>query len=196
MLCAQLMLRVAVVTVSVAVALCGQSTPPGAFGGLSRDQHFACNTGYTRATCHTQVLQLVAHLAQYREELPSNWTWVLVRSQDLHGILLSLSILSLNIDPQSPAFTVLEQRKTFLSEALLVPDATSGAELLRTFKVPLDRILDVAITHELGHAYCHEKREGEAERFEELLRKTSAAQCALPRHSSTRDSIATMGTPR
>jgi hypothetical protein len=135
--------------------------------------------------------QLALHLARYREELPSDWTWVLIRSQNWHGILLRL-----DLDPQSPAFTVLDQRRTFLHEALIAPDAYGGGELLRTFKVPLDRILDVAITHELGHAYCDDKREAEAERFGEQLRHTGAAQCALPRRSPMRNSLATMGTPR
>jgi hypothetical protein len=135
-------LHIAVVLISLAVPLC---CPSASLGGLPRDQHFVCNTGYSPAVCHVQVQQLAAHLLHYGEQLPRDWTWVLVRSQDWHVILLSLAI-----DPESPAFTVLEQRQTFLKEALLAPDAYSGAELLRTFKVPLDRILDVAITHELG----------------------------------------------
>lgn len=190
MLCAHRLLPIVGVLVSVTVPLCGQSAP-AADPGLPRDQHFVCNTGYTRATCHAQVQQLAAHLAQYRDQLPGDWTWVLVRSQDWRGILLSL-----DLNPQSPAFSVLEQRRTFLSEALIAPDAYGGAELLRTFKMPLDHILDVAITHELGHAYCDDKREGEAEHFGERLRNTGAAQCALPSRSSRRDSISTMGTPR
>jgi hypothetical protein len=104
--------------------------------------------------------------------------------------------LELNINPQSPAFTVLNQRTTFLSEALIVCDARSGGELLRTFRVPLDRILDVAITHELGHAYCDDKREAGAERFGEQLRHTGAAQCGVPRRSSATDKVSTMGAPR
>jgi hypothetical protein len=191
MACAQRLLPIVGVLVAIAVPLCGQSAPPAATSSLPQDQHFACNTGYTRATCHTQMQQLAAHLGQYRDELPSDWTWVLVRSQDWHGILLRLGR-----DPQSPAFTVLDQRSTFLSEALIAPDAYSGAALLRTFKVPLDGILDVAITHELGHAYCDDKREGEADHFGERLRTTGAAQCTLPRRTSTRDSISTMGAPR
>jgi hypothetical protein len=187
MLCAHC-LRVAFVLVSVAVPFFGQLAPPG---GLLPDQHFVCNTGYTTALCHVQVQRLAAHLAHYREELPRDWTWVVVRSQDWHSILLNL-----NLDPGSPAFSVLEQRRTFLSEALLAPDAYRGAELLRTFKVPLDQILDVAITHELGHAYCDEKREAEAERFADLLRNNGAAVCALSRRSPARNSIATMSTPR
>jgi len=191
MLCAQRILRLAVVLVSIAIPLCAQSAPPNDAGRLPRDQHFVCNTGYTRANCHAQVQQLAVHLAHYREELPRDWTWVLVRSQDWHGILLSLGH-----DPESPAFTLLDQRRTFLSEALIAPDAYGGAELLRTFNITLDRILDVAITHELGHAYCDDKREGEAEHFGEVLRNTGAAQCALPQRSSRRDSISAMGIPK
>lgn len=189
--CADRFLPIVGVLIGIGVPLCGQSVAPAATVSLPRDQHFVCNTGYTHASCHAQMLQLAAHLAQYRDELTGDWTWVLVRSQDWRGILLGL-----NLNPQSPAFSVLEQRRTFLSEALIAPDAYGGAELLRTFKVPLDRILDVAITHELGHAYCNEKREGEADHFGELLRNTGVAQCASPSRSSRRDSVSTMPTPR
>jgi hypothetical protein len=191
MLRAQRILALAVVSSWIAVPLCSQSVPPVAAAGLPRNQHFACNTGYTHASCHAQMQKLALHLARYREQLPGDWTWALVRSQDWHRILLSL-----DLDPQSPAFTVLDQRRTFLSEALIAPDAYGGAELLRTFRVPLDRILDVAITHELGHAYCDDKREGEAERFGEQLRRNGAARCAPLHRSSTRNSLATMVTPR
>jgi len=190
MLCAQRMLSLPVVSIWIAVPLSGQYAPLED-AGVAPDQHFVCNAGYTLTACHAQIQRLATHLANYRQGLPCGWTWVLVRSQDWHGILLSLGR-----DPQSPAFTVLLQRRTFLSETLIAPDAYGGAELLRTFKVPLDRILDVAITHELGHAYCDGMRETEAERFAEQLRSTGASECAVPRRSSTRDRISTMPAPR
>ena len=39
------------------------------------------------------------------------------------------------------------------------------AELLRTFRVPIDQMLDIAVSHELGHAICMETSEREADRF-------------------------------
>ena len=149
------------------------------------DQHFVCNTGYTHSACHRQVEQLTRQLSRFRQTLPHGWTWIIVRSRDWHDTLLRL-----HLDPQSPAFTVLERRQTFLSETLFEPDAQSRADLLRTFKVPLDQILYVAVTHELGHAYCGESHEGKAERFAEHLRTRGSADCSSTRAAS--DTIATV----
>lgn len=174
-----------------AVVAAHAQSPSVAAGLLPQDQRFVCNDGYTRETCHLQVQLLAAHLARFHNALPPDWTWVLVRAEDWQSILLRL-----NRDPQSPAFSVLDQRRTFLSEALFACDALSGGELLRTYKIPLDRILDVAITHELGHAYCGDRREVQAERFAERLRNTSAASCAVPDRSPRRDTVSTMPSPK
>jgi hypothetical protein len=177
--------------ISTTEKLCGQPAAVAATSGVIADQHFVCNTGYARSACHAQVQHLALELSTYGDVLPRDWTWVLVRSRDWQTILLGL-----RLDPQIPAFTVLEQRRTFLSEALFEPDAYSGAELLRTFRVPLDQILDVAITHELGHAYCGDTREGEVERFAEQLRTSGAAHCSPPRGTPARDRISTLPSPR
>jgi hypothetical protein len=144
--------------------------------GIPEGQHFVCNAGYAHLACCHQTRRLAQQLTRYRRAVPPGWTWVLVRSRDWRDILLRL-----RLDSESPTFTVLERHQTFLSEALFEPDGESGAELLKTFRVPLDQLLDVAITHELGHAYCEESQEGKAERFAEQLRTGGAASCS-PQH--------------
>jgi hypothetical protein len=156
-----------------------------------RNQHFVCNVGYSRNLCHQQSVQLANTLLRYQRNLPDDWTWVLVRSEDWPAILRGL-----NLRPGSPAFSVLARRQTFLNEVLVSGSAQDRAELLQTFRVPVDQMLEIAVSHELGHAFCMAASEREADRFAEQLRKTGAAQCGAPRKPSTRDTMQTLGPPQ
>ena len=152
------------------------STPKPGPISLLHGQHFVCNTGYSLERCHQHSAKVAAFLGRFHNELPPNWTWILVRSDDWSGILRRL-----RLETHSPAFSVLEKQQTFLNEALFRTTATSSAELLLNFRVPLDQILSVALSHELGHAYCTDAHEREANRFAEQLMRTGAAVC----HGST-----------
>jgi hypothetical protein len=156
-----------------------------------RTQHFVCNVGYSRDLCHQQSVKLAAVLTRYQHQLPDDWTWVLVRSEDWPAILGGL-----NLHPGSPAFSVLAKRQTFLNEVLIDGNAQDRSELLRTFHVPVDQMLDIAVSHELGHAFCMEASEREADRFAEQLRKAGVAQCNSLRNPSNRDTMRTLGPPR
>ena len=79
---------------------------------------------------------------------------MLVRSDDWPTILEGL-----NLHPGSPAFSVLAPRQTFLNEVLIDGTVQDRAKVLRTFRVPLDQMLDIAVSHELGHAFCMEVSE-------------------------------------
>ena len=96
-------------------------------------------------------LQAKQTLLLYQHYLADNWTWVLVRSDDWPTILEGL-----NLHPGSPAFSVLAPRQTFLNEVLIDGTVQDRAKVLRTFRVPLDQMLDIAVSHELGHAFCME----------------------------------------
>lgn len=104
---------------------------------------------------------------------------MLVRSNDWPTILEGL------LHPGSPAFSVLAKRQTFLNEVLTDGTVQDRAEVLRTFRVPLDQMLDIAVSHELGHAFCMEVSEREADRFAEQLRKAGVAQCNGARKSDS-----------
>jgi hypothetical protein len=82
----------------------------------------------------------------------------------------------------APTFTYLEKRQTFVKEALVVKEGLVArrAELLRQWQVPLDQLLEIAITHELGHAICHETDEAKADRYGRVLRERGFLVCALP----------------
>ena len=77
-------------------------------------QHFFCNTGYTQDACLKQIATLKNVVANAPTEALGEWTWVLVRSQDWKPL-----IKKVGLHQDSPAFTCLEKRTTFVEEALV-----------------------------------------------------------------------------
>jgi hypothetical protein len=139
--------------------------------GLS-NQNFYCHTGYAPADCQQEVAVLKTVLARFPVEELAPWTWVLVRSRDWTPISLFLGLR-----PESPAFTALDQRETFLEEALFQRQGLRSAELQREWLMPRDKLLDLAVTHELGHALCSEPNEAVADHFGEELRRGHHPRC-------------------
>ncbi len=135
-------------------------------------QHFFCNTGYSQADCDKQAKRLSELLASFDLARLGEWTWVLVQSGDWRPILRRAGR-----DPDSPAFTILEKRQTFLEEALFRAKADRSRILLEKYRVPLDQLLYVAVTHELGHAICHEVDEVKAIVYADQLRNTGRVLC-------------------
>jgi hypothetical protein len=135
-------------------------------------QHFVCNTGYSPQQCHEQMGALRPLLDKYGADRLGGWTWVLVKSDDwktlqrLHGM-----------DPDSPAFTVLDRRVTFFEEALVSPVTVRRVELVRQWSLGMGDLLKLAVTHELGHALCNERNEKKADAYGEQLRKGQPVQC-------------------
>jgi hypothetical protein len=52
-----------------------------------------------------------------------------------------------------------------------------AAELQREWLMPREQLLDLAVTHELGHALCSEPNEAVADRFGEELRRGHRPHC-------------------
>jgi hypothetical protein len=135
-------------------------------------QHYVCNVGYSIQQCHEQMSVLRPLLAKYSADRLGDWTWVLVKSgdwkalQQLHGM-----------DPNSPAFTFLGRRQTFFDEAMFAPVLGGNAELIREWSRSVDQLLDLAVTHELGHALCHERDERKADAYGQLLREGQTVIC-------------------
>ena len=144
-------------------------------------QKFVCNTGYSMPDCIRQLSTLREALKLYHLERLGEWTWVLVKSADWKPILLSRGL-----NPDSPAFTVPGKRQTFLEEALFVRVPNRSAELLRFWSVPLDKMLDLAITHELGHAACNIQDEHLADSFGRQLREGQNPECVAAHNKSAR----------
>ena len=135
-------------------------------------QHFVCNTGYSAKQCHEQMSVLRPLLDKYGAGRLGDWTWVLVKSDDWKELQRQH-----RMDPDSPAFTVLDRRETFFEEALVSPVTTRRVELVRQWSLGMDDLLNLAVTHELGHALCKEKNEKKADAYGEELRKGQLVQC-------------------
>src|SRR5215467_11214577 len=128
----------------------GSATPAG--------QEFFCVGPYSIQECKTQVAGLQAVLQRYDGEKLGKWSWILVRSQDWKQLTSQL-----HLNRSSPAFSQLEYRQTFLDEALIVLEPKRELELLTKWNIPFNQLVDVAISHELGHAFCNEPDEIKAE---------------------------------
>ena len=136
-------------------------------------QRFVCNTGYTASDCVMETTAVRGVVARYHGEDMGSWTWILVRSEDWKPLMEKLKL-----NPASPALTVLEMRATFLEEALLRPSPDRAARLMNDFGFPLNQIIDLAITHEMGHVLCHDLNEFTADQFGRQLREGQHPTCA------------------
>jgi hypothetical protein len=121
-----------------------EATPP----------RFVCDTGYTLEKCNEDMAVLRRALAKYPVAQLGNWTWVLVRSQDWKAILLPRGL-----NPDSPAFSYLEKRVTFVEEALVAEVPVRRRELLLKWRMSIGDLLNLSISHELAHGLCGEKDE-------------------------------------
>jgi hypothetical protein len=146
--------------------------PPEADIPQPVQQHFVCNTGYTAQRCHEQMMVLRPLLDKYGGVRLGDWSWVLVKSDDWKELQLKH-----RLDPNSPAFTVLDRRETFFEEALVSPLASRRVELIRQWQMGIDDLLKLAVTHELGHAVCNEKNEKKAGIYGEELRMGYTLAC-------------------
>lgn len=137
-------------------------------------QEFHCHTGYSLAQCQRDLLQLKNVLTHYPIQGLGHWTWVLVRSQDWKPISQMLGL-----NPDSPAFTAVEPRETFLEEALFAHDPQRSSELMDQWRMSMPDLLQLAVSHELGHALCGEPNEAVADHIGDELRHGRWTPCPL-----------------
>jgi hypothetical protein len=135
----------------------------------------------TASQCLRQVAKLMAELMRYPADLPAHWSWVIVGSGAWQPLTQKL-----RLDQRSPAFTAIDERETFLEEALFLPMPTRTNELVRDLRVPFDQLLSIAVSHELGHAICHGGGEATAKRVSEQLRSGKRPDCGNAMKSPSR----------
>jgi len=135
-------------------------------------QEFACVAPYTISDCEKQVVTLQTTLHRFRAEDLGQWTWVLVHSEDWKPILERA-----HMDPNSPAFSILERRQTFFEDVLLVPKPRRLMELISKWRIGFDQLLNLAVSHELGHALCNDPDERRADQFGQRLRNGQTSSC-------------------
>jgi hypothetical protein len=135
-------------------------------------QHFFCNTGYALDACHSQIAMLKTVVARFPTKALGEWTWVLVRSQDWKGLSRTLGL-----NPDSPAFTCLETRTTFIEEALVAKVPGRAHELVERWHMGMTELLNTAVEHEMAHAICHTWDEGKTNHVAGILKQNRPLTC-------------------
>jgi hypothetical protein len=138
------------------------------------EQRFVCNTGYTQEKCHEDMTVLRNTLAKYPLTHLGAWTWILVRSEDWKAI-----VSPRGLDPDSPAFTYYAKRQIFIEEALVADVPGRRKELKARWHMHADRLLYLAVAHELGHALCNDKTEEGANQAAQMLRVGDSPSCEV-----------------
>ena len=146
---------------------------------------------WAKCTCQTHnqhVLSLRRVLAHYPIEQLGTWSFVLIPSADWRDLVRDIK------NPGSPALTEIERRTTVFEEVLFSPRSSPmrSAELLNMFNIPMEALLDLAVSHELGHALCQEKDEERTNTYGRNLRARQALVCH-PRQSASKSSAAENG---
>jgi hypothetical protein len=144
-------------------------------------QRFVCNIGYSLSKCQADMAVLRKTLAKYPAAELGEWTWVLVRSADWKYI-----VMPRGIDPDSPAFTYLPKRETFIEEALVAIVPQRERELLVRWQMSTDDLLELAVAHELGHVLCNEASEAKANRAARTLLEGNPLSCKARLVATTR----------
>ena len=148
--------------------------------GNAPKQHFACNVGYTPRECQVAATVLRKALARYPVEALGEWRWVLVRTEDWKQLLSKRKF-----DSDSPAFSLLPKRETFLDAALVVRTSIRGVQLRAIWRMPIEDLLDLAIRHELAHALCNERDESKADRAALALKNGTPLSCRVIEQASS-----------
>jgi hypothetical protein len=103
-------------------------------------------------------------------------------------------IHKLRLDPNTPAFSCLELRVTFIEEALVGKAPGRRAELVLQWHSGIDGLLDLSVRHELGHAICNEVNEEKVQGIARLLETKKAVSCEVKYASKGR--VDGMNVPR
>ncbi len=173
-------MRVLRVAIAFAAAFLPLAARPAEAGSpVAGQQQIVCNTGYSIDVCREQAAALRRMLVRYHAERLGAWTWVLVRSDDWRQISRMRGL-----DLDSPAFTYLPRKETFLEEALVAAVPGRQERLLAHWSESVDGMLELAVTHELGHALCRETDEHDADANGARLRRGQDVICGQGRAGS------------
>ena len=141
-------------------------------GSTPNKVRFLCSQDYDKAECLKDVSALRKALAPYPLQLLEQWSYYLVSSEGWKPLARSHGGNGCSV-----AFTMLLGRATVLDQRLLSPAADRNVELQRCGAVTGPALLDLAVTHELGHALCQEKNERKADDYGKALRDGKIPVC-------------------
>jgi hypothetical protein len=132
----------------------------------------SCTTDYNPTRCLASANSLAKVLQRYPTTRLGDWKFVLASSEHWQQI-----VKSLGGNPESPAFTELVARVTVLEDALFETADSRKANLAQRYGQPLSGLLDYALSHEIGHAICHERSEKLANAYGLALRMGTTPIC-------------------
>ena len=167
--------------VSAALAIPSVSQPLSRPPAKTPLQRFECDGKVTLETCKQEVLKLKPLLDKYGADQLGQWKWILVSSQEWEGILKRAGF-----SPNVPAFTALDARLTFFDEALLSGSPGRLSQLVDTWGVSRSGLLDLAVRHELSHAFCGDGDESRAVRNAALLGQKRPPACSASKRTARR----------
>jgi hypothetical protein len=156
--------------------------------GFPKAIQFFCGQQYDHKDCNQHVLALRRVLGHYPVEQLGTWWFVLVPSADWRDLVHDVK------HPGSPALTEIERRTTVFEEVLFSARSAPirSSELLRMFNIPVDALLNLAVSHELGHALCQEKDERQTNTYGRDLRAGEPLVCQ-PRQSVSKSPATALG---
>lgn len=145
----------------------------GADDSVLETIRFFCDEGYNKDECLRDVAALRKALSPYPLRLLGEWSFYLVLAPDWKHLAVSHGGPAV-----SPAFSLLLGRATVIDRSLFSGSADRNIELERWSGIPVgSKLVDVAVTHELGHALCQEKNERLANEYGRTLREGKLPSC-------------------
>lgn len=133
---------------------------------------FLCTPGYVKDECLKDVAELRKALAAYPLQLLGEWSFYLVSEQDWIPLARRYGGNMCSV-----AFTMLKERATVLDRRLISPSVLRTMEMQRCSGTTGPMLLELAITHELGHGICQEKNERKANDYGRELRAGKTPSC-------------------
>jgi hypothetical protein len=144
-----------------------ENTPPS-LGALK----FFCSVDYKSSECAKDVRTLQRHLLQYPVDQLGRWSFLLETTDEWSDLVRRLGGPS-----ESPALTILTRNLTLLDRALFSATVDRSTQLTRAFDTRGDDLLELAISHELGHAICSDLDETHAQQYGHKLREGKRIDC-------------------
>jgi hypothetical protein len=132
----------------------------------------SCTTDYNPTQCLASANALAKVLQRYPTTRLGDWKFVLASAEHWQQI-----VKSLGGDPESPAFTEFVARVTVLEDTLFETADPRQANLAQRYGQPPNGLLDYAVSHEIGHAICHERNEKRADAYGLALRMGTTPVC-------------------
>ena len=136
----------------------------------------SCTTDYNPPQCLASANALAKVLQRYPITHLGDWRFVLASAEHWQQ-----TVKSLGGDTESPAFTEFAAHVTVLEDTLFETADSRKANLAQRYRQPPGGLLDYAVTHEMGHAICHERSEKLADAYGLALRMGTTPICGSVR---------------